>query len=149
MKLNKRVARGLPPKSYAMPLVPNNNITVWTVITWLIYLVPTYIFLIAPGLRVLYPSSQTHQQQQQQVYGGNAPFGEIGLERPDGGYDQWVPGLTVTDDRFICPEEDDDRNRSECREHDYSVHIFSRNPLVIYIENFLTKTEAEHLLAVR
>jgi hypothetical protein len=39
---------------------------------------------------------------------------------------------------------------SNCRQDPgYSVHIFSREPLVLYIENFLTAEEREHLLEIR
>ncbi|KAK4190124.1 prolyl 4-hydroxylase subunit alpha-3 [Podospora australis] len=33
-----------------------------------------------------------------------------------------------------------------CAEHDYRVYIYSRAPLVIYVENFLSASEREHLL---
>jgi hypothetical protein len=29
------------------------------------------------------------------------------------------------------------------------VHLFSRSPLVIYVEDFLSASETEHLLAIR
>jgi prolyl 4-hydroxylase len=44
----------------------------------------------------------------------------------------------------------EDRNGSICsRDTQYRVHIFSREPLVIYVENFLASDEREHLLEVR
>ncbi|KAK4448587.1 hypothetical protein QBC34DRAFT_407015 [Podospora aff. communis PSN243] len=43
----------------------------------------------------------------------------------------------------------EDRNGSACsRDSQYRVHIFSREPLVIYVENFLAADEREHLLEV-
>lgn len=36
-----------------------------------------------------------------------------------------------------------------CPEDSYSVHLFSKEPLVIYIENFLTVGERSHLLEIR
>ncbi len=39
--------------------------------------------------------------------------------------------------------------RPECPSHEYSVHIFSREPLVLYIENFLAVDERSHLLEIR
>lgn len=32
-----------------------------------------------------------------------------------------------------------------CPEHHYNVHIFSKDPLVIYIPDFITEEEASHL----
>jgi len=32
-----------------------------------------------------------------------------------------------------------------CPEHTYNVHLFSRDPLAIYISNFITEEEAQHL----
>lgn len=36
-----------------------------------------------------------------------------------------------------------------CPKHDYTTHIFSTSPLVIYIEDFLSAEEVEHLIEVR
>jgi len=35
-----------------------------------------------------------------------------------------------------------------CPDHPYTVHLFSKNPLVIYISNFITPEEAAHLEAI-
>ena len=45
--------------------------------------------------------------------------------------------LVIPDPNLTCPE------------HPYTVHIFSREPLVVYIENFVTEEEAAHLIAIR
>lgn len=37
----------------------------------------------------------------------------------------------------------------DCTPHSYSVHIISKAPLVIYIENFLSTAERELLLDIR
>lgn len=37
----------------------------------------------------------------------------------------------------------------KCPEDLYSVHIFSKEPLVVYIENFLSADERSHLLEIR
>lgn len=36
-----------------------------------------------------------------------------------------------------------------CPKHDYTTHIFSTSPLVIYIEDFLSAEEVEHLIGLR
>lgn len=37
----------------------------------------------------------------------------------------------------------------KCGADAYSVHVFSREPLVIYIEKFLSQHEKKHLLEIR
>ncbi|EME48959.1 hypothetical protein DOTSEDRAFT_67862 [Dothistroma septosporum NZE10] len=34
----------------------------------------------------------------------------------------------------------------KCERHDYGTHIFSTSPLVVYIENFLSEQEVQHLI---
>lgn len=119
-----------------MPTPSNLNIS--TCITWLFYLVPIYIFLIAPGLRVIFP--------EQQKKDANSVSGRFEFD-DEADYDQLVPGLRIEDDNFISPEEDS--GQLTCREDDYRVHIFSHKPLIIYVENFFTDAEADHLVTVR
>ena len=38
---------------------------------------------------------------------------------------------------------------SLCKPDAYRVHVFSREPLVLYIENLLTLDERQHLLEIR
>lgn len=38
---------------------------------------------------------------------------------------------------------------STCGTDAYAVHVFSREPLVVYIENFLSQEERAHLLEIR
>lgn len=36
----------------------------------------------------------------------------------------------------------------QCKHPDYHIHMLSRSPLVIYIENFITPKERDHLLRI-
>jgi hypothetical protein len=45
--------------------------------------------------------------------------------------------LVIPEDNLTCPH------------HAYNVHILSRDPLVIYIQSFLSNEEAEHLVRIR
>lgn len=36
-----------------------------------------------------------------------------------------------------------------CYDHSYRTYVYSRNPLVIYVEGFLSEKEIEHLVDVR
>jgi prolyl 4-hydroxylase len=36
-----------------------------------------------------------------------------------------------------------------CPSHNYNTHILSHEPLIIYIENFLSESESRHLLEIR
>lgn len=38
------------------------------------------------------------------------------------------------------------RTEETCPQHSYRVRIVNRKPLIIYIENFLTQTEINHLI---
>jgi prolyl 4-hydroxylase len=109
-----------------MPSIPK----VSSIVSWIFYLVPIYIFIIAPAWRSFFPTEDTEN-----LLGG-------------GDYDdgQALPELNTTDDSFISPE---DGVPLTCPGDDYRVHIFSRAPLLIYIENFLSDQEADHLVAVR
>ena len=42
-----------------------------------------------------------------------------------------------------------DTKNLQCPEHDYDIHIFSADPLVIYIDGFLSDEEARHLVDIR
>lgn len=53
----------------------------------------------------------------------------------------------------VHSEEDVHKPRSrkpeyQCKHPDYHIHMLSRSPLVIYIENFITTKERDHLLRV-
>jgi len=45
--------------------------------------------------------------------------------------------FVATDEPLFCPS------------HDYTTHILSLEPLIIYIENFLSANESIHLLTIR
>lgn len=42
-----------------------------------------------------------------------------------------------------------DAKNYTCPADSYTVHIYSREPLVLYIENFLSPVERAHLLEIR
>lgn len=45
--------------------------------------------------------------------------------------------FVATDEPLACPS------------HSYNTHILSHEPLIIYIENFLSESESRHLLEIR
>lgn len=100
------------------------------ILTWIIYLVPLYIFVLAPLLRQLFPAR------------GDEDLDEREQHR------QHAPGVNVSDDSFISAE---DGTPLDCAggADNYQVHLLSRDPLVIYIEGFVKDSEADHLLNVR
>jgi len=102
-----------------------------TVVSWLIYLVPVYIFILNPLLQQFLPESVT-------LFGSND-------------LSEWVdaaPGLNLTDDTFISPEDGTPFNCAGEPEG-YKVHLLSRTPLILYIENFVGVEEADHLVDIR
>lgn len=113
-----------------MPTTPKLS----TALTWLLYLLPVYIFVISPALRALFTSNEVSGAFDWPEYDESDEY-------------ELVPGINITDDRFISPE--DNSGQLQCRENDYRVHILSRAPVVMYIENFLSESEADHLTEVR
>lgn len=103
-----------------MPALPSFS----TLLYWTCYLVPVYLFIVAPGLRTLFPGQPP------------AVFFDDDFYGPD----ELAPVITETEDSG---------NELNCADDAYRVHLFSRSPLVIYIEDFLSRTETEHLLAIR
>jgi len=63
-----------------------------------------------------------------------------------------TPRLTdtsfVLNSSFIAIE-DSDFNPASCPAHTYETHIISQEPLLIYIENFLSLEERAHLITIR
>lgn len=118
-----------------MPSLPNLS----TVITWFLYSIPIYIFVLDPLLRGFFPgllpaSSDSEPKTNKDIFDFDDATA-IG------------PGLNLTDDSFISPE---DGVPFTCPNAEgYRVHLLSRAPLVMYIENFVSQAEADHLLDVR
>ncbi|KAI9697724.1 MAG: hypothetical protein M1820_007711 [Bogoriella megaspora] len=50
-----------------------------------------------------------------------------------------VPQETI--DTLVYPD-----TSLQCPDHSFQIHIFSANPLIIYIENFVSLSEASHLI---
>ncbi|QKX56699.1 uncharacterized protein TRUGW13939_03805 [Talaromyces rugulosus] len=107
-----------------MPALPSFS----TILYWTCYLIPIYLFIIAPGLRTLFPGQPP------------AIFFDDDFYAPD----ELAPAFNNKND--IKAEDSDELN---CPDDAYRVHLFSRSPLVIYVEDFLSVSETEHLLAIR
>jgi prolyl 4-hydroxylase len=105
-----------------------------TIVSWAFYLVPIYILLISPALRAIFSSEDADN-------GFRLPE-DIESDEDD----QLLPGLNTTDDSFISPE---GNIPVHCPGDDYRIHLFSRTPLIIYVENFVSPEEADHLVTVR
>lgn len=105
-----------------------------TIITWLLYFVPVYIFVLDPLIRPYFPDSASWREDQD----GHV-LGE---------WDTAPSTLHLTDDSFISP---DDGVPDNCpgEAEGYRVHLLSREPLVLYIENFVSTAEADHLVDIR
>lgn len=104
-----------------------------TIFSWIIYLVPLYLFVFAPLLRQFFPSSED---------------GDLDADKADEAAHQHIPALNLSDDSFISPEDATPLNCGK-GEDNYQIHLLSRDPLAIYIEGFLSDREADHLVDVR
>lgn len=113
----------------AMASFPNPS----TLLSWAIYFVPVYIFVLNPLLSQFFPDSTT-------------PLTWESYDAYEG--DDAAPGLNLTDDSFISPNDGVPANCPGAADG-YQVHLLSRTPLIIYIENFLSDAEADHLVDIR
>ncbi|KAF5856499.1 hypothetical protein ETB97_007276 [Aspergillus alliaceus] len=101
-----------------------------TVLSSLFYLLPIYIFLIAPALRQLFPPS--NQDLAFDLDDDDAAAADLEGPILNGSILSLDDGVEVT-----CPPDT------------YRVHLLRRDPLVIYIEDFLSDSEADHLVKLR
>jgi len=94
-------------------------------IGYIFALLPFYVFIYLPLTQLLFPSSSSTSSPSRpsspsdHEHTFNASF--IALEDPD----------------LVCPD------------NTYSTHILSREPLVLYLENWLSNDEITHLLEIR
>lgn len=58
--------------------------------------------------------------------------------------EQDVPIARAQAESLVYPD-----NHLQCQRHDFSTHIFSTSPLVIYVDGFISGTEAQHLIDIR
>ncbi|KAF7588169.1 hypothetical protein BBP40_006106 [Aspergillus hancockii] len=96
-----------------------------TILSSLFYLLPIYIFVIGPALRQIFPSPDADTN--------NLTFDlddvdDLNLPLLNGSILSLDDGVEVS-----CPPDT------------YRVHILRHDPLVIYIEDFLSSEEADHL----
>lgn len=103
-----------------------------TVFTWALYFIPVYIFILDPLVRGFFPGLLAPREDSVDLFDESDAPG---------------PGINLTDDSFISPEDGVPYNCPSTE--GYRVHLLSREPLVIYIENFISETEANHILDMR
>lgn len=58
--------------------------------------------------------------------------------------EQDVPIARAKADSLVYPDE-----HLQCQRHNFETHIFSTNPLVIYVDGFVSGSEAQHLIDIR
>ncbi|KAK1139872.1 hypothetical protein N8T08_011117 [Aspergillus melleus] len=96
-----------------------------TLLSSFFYLLPLYIFVVAPLLRQIFPSDSASSilDFDSTDHDPDVTLDESVLSLDD--------GVEVT-----CPPEADQ----------YQVHLLARDPLVIYIENFVSGEEADEIV---
>jgi prolyl 4-hydroxylase len=106
------------------------------------YLIPLYFLIIAPVLRQFFPSypalSAPRDIRDAAYFDYEGKGGE--LEEEDTSLQLNSDLLSLEDGVTVVCELGSDT---------YRTHIFSYNPLVVYIEGFLSAREADHLINVR
>lgn len=107
-----------------------------TLVTWALYFVPVYLFIVDPLLRALFATGSTNSAHTPSTWESSNVLDD---------WDDTTPALNLTDDSFISPEDGVPLN-CPGEAPGYRVHLLSRAPLVLYIENFLSSKEADHLV---
>jgi prolyl 4-hydroxylase len=87
-----------------------------TLFEYLLFGVPLYIFIASPLLKVIAPS----------FFDSGGLSNYQSFENTD--------ALVFPDKNLVCPP------------HHYNVRFLSREPLIMYIDGFLSKKEADHLV---
>ncbi|KAF9889104.1 hypothetical protein FE257_008081 [Aspergillus nanangensis] len=102
-----------------------------TLLSSVFYLLPLYIFVLAPILRQLYPDPNAASSTS-----GPSSFFQDDANAVD--VNELDPNILSLDDgvSVACPPDT------------YRVHLLSRDPLIIYIEDFLSEEEADHLVEI-
>ena len=103
-----------------------------TVITWALYFIPIYLFIVDPLLRGFFPGLLADSPNNDDLFDESGAPG---------------PGINLTDDSFISPEDGVSFNCPDAE--GYLVHLLSRTPLIMYIENFVSENEANQILDMR
>ncbi|PYI33010.1 oxidoreductase [Aspergillus indologenus CBS 114.80] len=98
-----------------------------TLLSSLLYLLPAYFFVLAPLLRQLFPDPSA----------GNLFDVDLDADgtEPDS-------GLTLNPEILSLP----DGVIPNCAPDNYRVHLLQKDPLVIYIEDFLSAEETDHIV---
>lgn len=107
------------------------------IFTWILYFIPVYIFILDPILRPIFPN--TAEPSEPNIWESEALLDD---------WEDTKPALNLEDDSFISPE---DGVPTNCpgEAPGYRVHLLSRTPLIMYIENFVSDEEADHLVDIR
>jgi prolyl 4-hydroxylase len=93
-------------------------------IGYILALLPLYIFIYLPISQLLFPSSNPSTSTRSSSTSSHED---------------------TFNSSFIAPEE----RHLICPPHYYSTHILSREPLVLYLENWLSEDEILHLIETR
>jgi prolyl 4-hydroxylase len=88
-------------------------------ISYILALLPLYVLVYLPLSRIIFPS--------QVPLSNNLAYNSS----------------------FIATEDAELFNPASCPKHSYETHILSLEPLMVYIENFLSVKEREHLVSIR
>ncbi|KAL4884626.1 hypothetical protein BJY04DRAFT_215090 [Aspergillus karnatakaensis] len=99
------------------------------------YLIPLYFLVIAPALRQLFPADPN-------TIIHNASYNP---DYDDHDTDTGIPANLNLDAIAL---EDPEPPQCDESNNKYKIHIFSHTPLIMYIEDFLSQTEADYLVNI-
>jgi prolyl 4-hydroxylase len=74
-----------------------------------------------------------------------APGISNSFSQPPSEVEDHIPAARAKAESLVYP----DLKNIKCAEHSFDIHVFSTNPLVIYIDGFLSQDETKHLVEIR
>lgn len=104
-----------------------------TLLTWALYFIPIYLFILDPLLRSAIPSPEPEINIFDDTPQSTDPSTPKPLNLQDDSILSLEDGLPIT-----CPD---------TTPPGYQVHLLSRTPLILYLENFISAPEADHLVS--
>ncbi|EAU35189.1 conserved hypothetical protein [Aspergillus terreus NIH2624] len=105
-----------------------------SLLTSLFYLLPLYLFVLAPLSRQLFPPSPDAVRPSSRTFFQDDDA-DLTVPPEDLEYPVLDPNILSLDDGVTV----------DCPTDAYRLHLLSRDPLIIYIEDFLSDAEADHL----
>jgi prolyl 4-hydroxylase len=88
-----------------------------TILEYVLISIPLYIFILGPLFKTIAPS----------LFSNTGSVNYQSFEKSE--------SLIIPDEALVCPP------------HKFNIRILSREPLIVYVDGFLSDTETRHLIS--